>query len=375
MTGLNYKEIEENPMNSPIRVLCVFSTLDRGGAESMCMNLYRKMDRAKIQFDFVKHTERECAFDKEILFLGGKIYIAPRLNGYNLFTYLKWWEKHFDEHQEHQIVHGHFFTISPLYFMVAHYKGRITIGQVHASEADSVLKKILVKSIEKKADFCLACSEQAGRWVFPHRKYYVLKNAIDLNEFAFNKKVREKARRILKIDEGLVLGTVANMSGVKNPFGLLKIFKTIHDVNPNTKLLWVGDGGLRKEIEQKIRTMGLEHAVLLLGVRNDVSTLLQCMDCFLLPSFNEGLPVSVIEAQAAGLPCFLSDAITREVDVTGLCTFLPIKETKSWADKILSYKETRKDTKELLIQEGYDISHTAKWIERFYMKVARLRGQ
>ena len=149
----------------------------------------------------------------------------------------------------------------------------------------------------------------------------------------------------------------------------MRIFKYIHEKNPATKLLWVGDGPCRTEIEQKIVEEDLQDSVVLLGTRTDVPGLLQGMDCFLLPSFNEGLPVSVIEAQAAGLPCYISDAVTREVDITGLCTFLPINDEKKWGDSILSYSGVRIDTSDYIRRAGYDVHDTAKWLQEFYLSI------
>ena len=362
-------------MSKPIRVLCVFSTLDRGGAESMCMNLYRHVNHERVQFDFVKHTMKKGAFEDEIISLGGRVYQAPRFKGYNLLQYDIWWRNHLRLHPEHHIIHGHFFTISPIYFNIAHSMERVTVGHIHASTMRGKGKQLLVKLIERKADYCLACSEEAGKWAYPHRKFHVLNNALDLKKFTYNSLVREKYRKEFGFNDEYVLGTVANFSRVKNPFGLLEIFKTVHECNSNTRLLWVGEGGLRQEIEKQIKVNSLEGQVLLLGTRDDVPELLQCMDCFLLPSFNEGLPVSAIEAQASGLHCFISDSITKDVDLTGLCRFLSINNYESWKEAILMSDKTRFNTEEYLKASGYNIEYTSQWIESFYLKVFKHRGQ
>ena len=211
----------------PIRVLCVFSTLDRGGAESMCMNLYRHIDRSKVQFDFVKHTLKKCAFDDEIQELGGRIYTAPRLNGYNILLYKSWWNNHFANHPEHQIVHGHFFSISAVYFAFAKQANRITIGHIHASQSDSKLKTILEKRISKYTDYPIACSEEAGRWIYGDRSFSVLHNALDVMMFKYNSATRKIVRNNLGLSDNLTLGTTANFSNVKNPMGLIDIFLAV----------------------------------------------------------------------------------------------------------------------------------------------------
>ncbi len=356
-------------MTNPIRVLCVFSTLDRGGAETMVMNLFRYIDKSQIVFDFVKHTEQIGAYEEEIKQLGGQIFSAPRYKMYNNLCYVHWWRRFLTEHTEYQIIHGHFFTISSVYLKLAKRYRLVTVAHSHASKVDSVLGKALAKEIEKKADYCFACSQAAGKWLFPHRDFTVLNNAVDAQRFVFNPSVREQYRSNLKLGEAFVLGTVANFSLVKNPFGLIEIFKAVHTVNPRTKLLWVGDGGLRTEIEKKLRDEELTDSVILTGTREDVPALLQAMDIFLLPSFYEGLPVVLIEAQAAGLPCIVSDTVTREADITGLCHSLPLDDTARWADAILSDHTERKDTSQQIIDAGYDIHTTAKWLQEFYCSI------
>ena len=356
--------------NSPIRVLCVFSTLDCGGAESMCMNLYRHMDRNKVQFDFVKHNSGTGVFEKEIKTLGGKIYEAPRLSPHNFIQYQQWWSRFLDEHEEYKIIHGHFFTISAVYFRVAKKKGRFTVGHIHASQSDGFLKTILESQISKWTDYPIACSQEAGKWIYRKRPFTVLNNAIDTQIFKYDPIKRKRIRDELDLGDELVLGTVANLTSVKNPMGLIDIYLAVRCKCPHVKLLWVGEGRCRQRIEDRIRQEGIKESVLLLGARNDVPDLLQAMDVFLLPSFNEGLPVSVIEAQAAGLPCFVSDRVTKEVDITGLCRFLPISYINYWQNMILCEKHARENTSKRILNAGYDIQETSQRLQDLYLRFA-----
>lgn len=356
-------------MDYPIRVLCVFSTLDRGGAESMCMNLYRKIDRSKVQFDFVKHTPNKGSYEDEITSLGGYIYIAPEYRVNNHFFYCGWWERHFRNHPEHLIIHGHYFTISAVYFKVAKKFERITVGHIHATRVDSKLKSLYVKAIKYYADYKLACSTEAGKWVYNSYSFKVFPNAIDLDLFRYSQPIRQEMRARLGLSDELTLGTVANMSRVKNPMGLIDIFLEIYRIVPKTKLIWVGEGNLRKAIEDRIKLESIEEQIIMLGAREDVPNVLQAMDVFLLPSFNEGLPVSVIEAQASGLPCYLSDAITKDADITGMCCFLPIDQPESWANKILNSNNVRIDTSRLIKASGYDITTTVELLQSFYLEL------
>ena len=358
-------------MNEPIRILCVFSTLDRGGAETMCMNLYRFIDREIIQFDFVKHSPNIGDYEKEIITLGGRIFEAPGFNGYNILQYSIWWIKFFSTHPEYKIVHGHFFTLSSIYFYFAKKYKRITIGHIHASGIKGRFKQYLVTRIEDYSDYCIACSKEAGEWAYPHKDFIVLKNAVNSEQFKYNAEKRSLLRKKYNLENYLVLGTVANFSGVKNPLGLLEIYSEIHKNSSKSILLWIGEGRQRPLIESTIESYGLKDNVILLGKRNDVPDLLQMMDCFLLPSFKEGLPVSAIEAQAAGLPCFISDSVTKDVDITGLCSFLPIDNVDVWKRAIVSLDYERKDTSEIIKKAGYDILETAVWLQNYYLSILK----
>ena len=356
-------------MDYPIRVLCVFSTLDRGGAETMCMNLYRKIDRTKVQFDFVKHTSPKGAYEDEITSLGGYIYRAPEYRVNNHFIYCRWWERHFRNHPEHIIIHGHYFTISAVYFRVAKEFGRITVGHIHATKVNSKIKSLYIKAIKYYADYKLACSAEAGKWVYKTYSFKVFPNAIDLDKFRYSQPIRQEMRYRLGLSDELTLGTVANLSKVKNPMGLIDIFLEINRIMPKTKLIWVGEGNLRKAIEDRIKLENIEENIIMLGAREDVSNVLQAMDVFLLPSFNEGLPVSVIEAQASGLPCLLSDKITNDVDITGMCCFLFFFQPECWARTILNMNSIRMDTSHYIKEAGFDINSTAEILQKFYMEL------
>ncbi len=364
----------------PIRVLCVFSTLDRGGAESMCMNLYRHIDRSKVQFDFVKHDNIEGDFEEEIKNLGGRIYTAPRLGITNWLAYLKWWEKHLRKHPEHTIIHGHYFTISAIYFYAAKKLNRVTIGHIHSSnpigQKKSLLRKFMLCAIERDADWCFACSQKAGEWLYPHREFKVINNAISAERFRVSPEKRKNARKALGINiNALVVGTVGNYSSVKNPMATIAIFDEILKRRTDARFIWVGDGYLRKQIEEEINRRGLNKYMNLLGSRGDVDILLQAMDAFVLPSLYEGLPVVAIEAQAAGLKCFFSDTVTHEADITGRCTFLDNTDYVSWAEEICSADLEKRDTYEQIRNAGYDVSMTAKWLQDFYLRLSESKSE
>ncbi len=363
-------------MTEPIRVLCVFSTLDRGGAESMCMNLYRHIDRDKVQFDFVKHTRAVGAFEEEIIALGGRIFEAPRYRVYNHYAYTRWWRGFLRMHPEHRIVHGHFFSISAIYFSVAKQLKRVTVGHSHIAKFDSKIKKMLCRHVEDLSDYRLACGVEAGKLLYPHRDFMVLNNAIDAKQFRYNEAIRRKYRADMCLNDSIVIGIVANFGYHKNPIGVIELFHRLAQRNAKYRLIWVGaDGALKESVMQKIEEYGLSKRISMLGVRDDVCQLMQAMDAFILPSFYEGLPVVLIEAQAAGLRCFTSKNVTNEADITGRCAFLPLDQWDYWVNAIENANLVHADTYDAIVNAGYDIDTTARWLEDFYMKAALHIGE
>lgn len=371
------------PVREPIRVLCVFSTLDRGGAETMCMNLYRHIDRSRVQFDFVKHTPDRGAYEDEIEGLGGRVYEAPRYRMYNQPSYQRWWRRHLKAHPEHQIVHGHFFTISAVYFAVCKKLGRTTVAHSHSC-CVSIPKEFrepfpkapllyrLIRQINRYSDVRLACSRRAGVDVFGDEQFTVVPNAIEAERFRYNSAVAGEVRRGLSLDDCFVFGTVGRFVPAKNPYGTLEIIEKVLELRPASRFLWVGDGPMKEEVQAKARKLGIEQAIVFTGVRDDVERLLHAMDAFVLPSFYEGLPVTAVEAQAAGVPTFCSDTIAREAGITDFCHFLPLGENDLWASELLNLKAAagHKDMARAVKEAGYDICDTARWIEEFYLSLA-----
>ena len=359
--------------DSPIRVLCVFGTLNRGGAETMCMNLLRNIDRDKVVFDFVKHTSAKCDYEDEIIALGGKIYAAPAFKVYNYFSYRKWWREFLKQHEEYHIVHSHTLSSAVGFMKVARKAGRYTIIHVHStgvrgSGIAAKVKLFLAQKSYSDALYRFACSDAAGKWLYKDKSFTVINNAVDSARFTFDADKRTIVREQLGIskDEKAIF-VVASLSEVKNPLGALDIYSAIRRRNPNARLFWAGEGGMRGPMEQKIATEQIP-GVTLLGTRSDVPDLLQAADAFMLCSFSEGLPVVTIEAQAAGLPCLLSSAVTTEAAVTDLCTFLPIDQPELWADAAeKALTASRRDTRPEIIRAGYDIKETSAWLTNFYL--------
>jgi glycosyltransferase involved in cell wall biosynthesis len=369
----------------PIRVLCVFAKLNRGGAESMCMNLYRAIDRDKIQFDFVKHTGEECDFEDEIRSLGGKIYQAPRFCLYNYNKYCSWWKSHFKNHPEHSIIHGHYFTISPIYFKVAKKFNRVTVAHSHSTapkvkNIKTRLRSLILTKIKTYADYYLSCSSEAGLWLYGSdgvqtSKYYMIRNAVDTDKYCFNEKFRTHIRKEFDVESNCILiGTIGRMTEAKNPVGFVEICKHIEleyeKQNQSVKFIWVGTGPMKNVVVNEIEKRNLENKFILPGVRSDINHILMAMDAFILPSLWEGLPVVVVEAQASGIPCFISDRITRDVEITQLVHYLSIDNNlEYWGKAVCAEKLIRQDVREKIVTSGFDIKAAAKRMEELYLSM------
>ena len=361
-----------------VRILHVLGGLNRGGAESMVMNLYRAVDRTKIQFDFIVHTDSHQDYTDEILSLGGKIYSFPKYRVYNGFKLMRIWDSFFKDHPEYKILHSHVRSYASIYLPIAKKHGLITIIHSHSTSNGngiaSIVKRILQSSLKRRADYLFACSEEAGRWLYGSEaikkgNYRMIPNAVDTAKFAFNAQVRREKREEFCISEDVTLyGHVGRLHPAKNHMFLLDVFSELLKKRPNSVLMLVGDGELRGDIEAKICELGISDNVKMLGSRGDVAELLQAMDVFVFPSKWEGLPVTVVEAQAAGLACVVSDTVTRDVAVSRLVRYLPIDSgIDAWVSALESTTISRENVIEEIKNAGFDINTAAEKLTEFYL--------
>ncbi|MEM4260806.1 MAG: glycosyltransferase [Candidatus Woesearchaeota archaeon] len=361
-------------MNKGIRVLQVFGRMDRGGAETLIMNVYRHIDRNKVQFDFLVHTQDKCAYDDEILSMGGRIFRVSRYKVYNHLQYINQIKNILSKNQW-EIMHFHFFTIFPVYLSLLNkYKYKIVIHS-HSNSLEKSFKgfyqKLLLNKIKKFDVEKFACSQKAGEFLFKKNDFITFKNGIDTKKFSFKSEIRAQIREILRIQNKIVLGHVGSIYEPKNHLFLIDVFYEVQKIKSNSVLILVGDGHLKEKIKIKIKKLNIDEKVIFMGVREDVYNILNSFDVFVLPSLFEGLPVSLIEAQNNGLKCIISDRITNEVKITDLVDFLPLeKGAKYWAEHIAkSLDYERRDRSEDVIKAGYDIKENAKWLEKFYLEL------
>lgn len=358
-----------------IRVLHIVTYMGRGGLETMLMNYYRHINRDKVQFDFLVHRDFEADYDKEILTLGGKIYHISRVIPWS-HSYRKKLKCFFREHPEYKIVHVHQDCLSSVALQCAKECGiPVRIAHSHTSSAVKNLKYLIKKDYMKKipiyATDLFACGKQAGIWMFGENDFKVIPNGIGVWDYIYSEKVREKVRKELDIENDLVIGHVGNFTNAKNHAFLLKIFCEILKQNPSAHLVLVGSGKLQKKIQKQTVQLGIQKNVVFTGTRSDVNELLQAMDVFVFPSLYEGMPVTLIEAQASGLPCIISDHISEECIVTSnLVSVMKLSASaEGWAECILKKgKDGHRNTAEEIEKSGYDIKIAAKKLEQIYLE-------
>lgn len=361
-------------MSDICRILHVVTYMGRGGLETMLMNYYRHIDRNKIQFDFLTHRSFKADYDDEILSLGGRIFHVSRLNPFS-YKYKAELKSFFAEHAEYSIIHVHQDCMSSVILKVAKECGvKIRIAHSHSNFQDLnfklFIKLFYKRKIVRYATHLMACSKSAGDWMFGKSSFQILNNAIDAHKYTYNIITRKRKREEFGIDEKtLVVGHVGRFSPPKNHSFIIDVFNALHKKNSNSKLLLVGDGEGRSLIEKKIKQLELQEHVLLLGKRTDVNEIMQAMDVFLFPSTYEGLGIVVIEAQASGMPCLISDKVANECKITNLVYRLRLKDDISvWVRNILRLSSIpRLDTYDEIMNNGFDIKQNVEFLQNFYL--------
>ncbi|MBW9148506.1 glycosyltransferase family 1 protein [Clostridium sp. CM028] len=354
-----------------IRVLVVTTTyLGYDGITSVIMNYYRNIDRSKVQFDFALGHGAEEWVKEEIEKLGGEIYELPSRKK-KTFRYIKELKRLIDKNN-YKIVHAH-GNSGTLYFDIHAAKCAkvpVRIAHCHNSTCNNKVVHYLLKLfLNNETTIALACSKLAGDWLY-NKPYTILNNGIQIEKFIFNNSIREEYRKKLGITDNFVLGHIGHFSYQKNHEFLLDVFFEVHKMNPKAKLMLVGDGNLRADIDKKINDLGLDKDVLILGKRKDVSQLIHAMDVFVFPSRFEGLPVVLVEVQASGLHCIVADTVTQEAQITGKVEYISLDKTPLyWAEQIIKYKDTykRDNACEVFLESEYNIENEAKRLQEIYL--------
>ena len=369
-----------------MRILHVFNIMNCGGAENMIMNIYRNIDREKIQFDFLVHSNKPAFFDEEIRNLGGRIFYVPRWNILNFFKYKKELHNFFKKHKdEFSWIHGHMGSSSCIYLSVAKKYGIKTIAHSHSANFSyrslkNAVFLLLNRITRKVSENFFACSYDAGlcrygKKIVNGKNFKIIKNAIDLDKYIPDTKEKERITNEFNLENSFVIGHIGRFTYAKNHAFLIEIFKEILKLKDNAKLLLVGEGELREELESLVKSENLTDKVILTGVRNDVTSLLQVMDCFVFPSHFEGLGIAAIEAQTMGIPCFINESLPKDLDINSNVFRLALSESpERWAKTILNkcHNKISHETAFASIKKsGYDIKESVKTLELFYESISK----
>lgn len=373
-----------------MKVLQVFGEpLSNGGQEAFIMNIYRNINKKKVEFDFFSpyYCDNEN-LKKEIENLGGRVFLGNGTFGdKNSKKTFKRKLKLFLKNNKYDVIHIHSGSLYALTYgaKIAKKSGASrVIVHAHAAGLNNIKYKIIkfISNfiITKYATEFIACSDYVAKWKFPNKiikqkKYYVVKNGIQLNNFEFSQEIREEYRKKLNIEKKFAIVHIGRFAEEKNHTFLIDVFKEIYKKDNNSVLVLVGTGELEDEIKNKVEKLNINKSVIFLKNRNDVNKILQAMDIFVFPSLYEGLGIVAIEAQASGLVTICSDKVPDEVNITDLYKCIEIEKGASmWADEILKYKKCdRVNCISKIKEEGYDAIQSANKLEDIYLKQGGIR--
>ena len=355
------------------KILVIITTkfVPYGGLTTVAMNYYRHIDHSNFKMDFASTNKAPEILENELKKNGDSYYrLPPRKKIVRYCTELKKLCAGYDA------VHIHANSATATFELLAAKNAGVRKRIIHIHNTTCThmtVHRILKPAFDRLYTDAVACSKAAGEWMFPENKYIVLNNAIDLGRYAYSEDNRVKIRNELGIGDVFVVGHVGKITAQKNHQFLIRCFAGVHYHLPDSKLLLVGDGDLKTETEEQVKRLKLTDNVIFTGMVNASESYLSAMDCFAFPSRWEGLPLSVVEAQANGLKCIVSDKVTEEVNVASELTFLPIEEEceAEWVKHILSSMDyDRKSSSKQMIRSlrdnHYDICDNAEALERIY---------
>lgn len=363
----------------PIKILQIFTVLNKGGAETNLMNYYRNMDRSQFQINFLVHRETGF-FEEELIKSGSKIFRLPAILPWKLKEYKKAVKNFFEEHNDYDIIHGQCSELGVFIYEEAKRRGiPVIIAHAHNNRMDRD-KKLLFrlmwkKRMRKSINAYFTCGKEAAENLFGKKlseKSYQMKNAIEVEDFQFNQEVREKKRKELQAEETINLVNIGRFNTQKNQSFLLEVFAELIKRNKKYKLFLVGQGELESQLREKAKQLKIEQDVEFLGLRNDVPELLQAMDIFLFPSLHEGFSVAFVEAQTTDIKAVISDGVPQEsILIPENVTVISLKNSaQQWAEKIAEINNfERKNAATFIKEKGYDIKENAQKLEKKYKEL------
>lgn len=363
-----------------IKVLQVLSGLNRGGLETFVMNVYRSIDREKVQFDFLTNTANGD-YSEEIVSLGGSIYYIPSRNK-GIVRFCKNLNSFFNEHRgEYDAIHYHESSLTSLEVLFFAKKAGIPVRIIHSHSSSIMGNKLHYLThyfgklfVSNLANRYFGCSDKALDWMFKHtgvrRTAILIRNGIDTSKFKYDEEIRNQIRKELNVnDNDKIIGHVGRFARVKNHKFLIEIFNEFVRKYPSSKLLLIGAGEIEGEIKDLVNSLNLSDSVYFLGIREDTNRFYQAMDIFVMPSFYEGLPVVLVEAQTSGLPVLCSSNISKMSCLTENYYTLSISDTTTcWATKIdeILHTSYRSDGSKKISLKGFDIHTISDYLYHIY---------
>ncbi len=374
-------------MSEKVKVLYFVDRMLRGGIQTFAIENMKNIDREKVQIDYLLLDDGvKYELEDTLKEMGSNVYKLKDVwlrKPTDYFNYFKKIDSFFKVHHDYKVVHLHsssknFYVLkcAKKYGIPVRIAHSHNIGFQSKSKIQIMIGNMCKPLLKKYATDYFACSKLAGEWLFGKRmvrngSVRVIHNAVEYNKFKVNNLRRDEIRKKLKLEGKLVIGNVGRFSNQKNHSFLIDIFYEIHKENKEAVLMLIGQGEKEEEIYDKVKDLNLEEHVLFMGFCPNVNELMWAMDVFLMPSLHEGLPVVGVEAQAAGLPCYMSKyVITDEVNITDSVNFIELSRSpREWAKRILNSDLTRINTKDKMKEAGYLIESTAKELEDFYIDV------
>lgn len=364
-------------MEKPVRVLHILQRMEAGGTQALLMSIYRKIDRSKVQFDFLVEYPDKQFYDDEIEKLGGKVYYSTVRIDFNILKFCNLLKEILRENPDYRIVHVHTYSIG--YFCLKAAKEMIVpvrIAHSHNNETVHDIKYLFKLALQKiytiYATDLFACSEEAGKYLFKDKPFQVLKNAIDSQNFIADADTRNEIRKELGLKDKFVVGHVGRLHPQKNHDFLIDVFAELKKSKPDAELILVGTGPLEEKVKSKVAEKGLSDCVHFLGNRKDMNRIYQAMDVFVFPSLFEGLGIVAIEAQAAGVPIVCSEGLPPETDITPIYRKLLLSDgEEKWANAALEMAQNLKahtNMQQYVIDAGFDMDATAKYMESYYLR-------
>lgn len=348
-----------------IRIFMIGYSQNKGGVEAYIKNLHGALDTNKFQ---VIYSMPEMKID-------GKVWIRPR-NRHNYTEYRKFWKKFYAENSFDVLYYNTCDIVSidqlkfakaagvPVRIIHSHSTGNQQSVDRYMNIFHRISEKNSRRNLEKYATHLFACSKSAGDWMYNGRTYEIIRNGIQLSRFQYSETLRARLRHQYELDNGTLVGVIGRLSPEKNLKFAIKVMKEVLERDKNAQGVFLGDGELRESVKQWAVDSGIENRIKLIGAVDNVHEWMSAIDCLLMPSLFEGLPFVLVEAQAAGLPCVVSAAVSNEANITGTVRYISLDQSpQKWADEVLAVCGQRyMDTANVLKKAGYSMEQTAKHV-------------